>query len=54
MTTPRLAIIGGSGIYDLAGLVDTRWVAVDTPWGAPSDDQSSFGGFGKPDPEPDF
>ena len=38
MTTPRLAIIGGSGIYDLAGLVDTRWVAVDTPWGAPSDE----------------
>ncbi len=26
----------------------------DDPWGAPSDDQSSFGGFGKPDPEPDF
>lgn len=23
----------------------------DDPWGAPSDDQSSFGGFGKPDPE---
>ncbi|HOM13603.1 MAG TPA: S-methyl-5'-thioadenosine phosphorylase [Rubrivivax sp.] len=38
MTTPRLAIIGGSGIYDLAGLADTRWVAVDTPWGAPSDE----------------
>ena len=26
----------------------------DDPWGAPSDDQSSFGGFGKPDPEPEF
>ena len=26
----------------------------DDPWGAPSDDRSSFGGFGKPDPEPDF
>lgn len=26
----------------------------DDPWGAPADDQSSFGGFGKPDPEPDF
>jgi len=34
----RLAIIGGSGVYDLPGLVDTRWVAVDTPWGAPSDE----------------
>lgn len=26
----------------------------DDPWGAPADDRSSFGGFGKPDPEPDF
>ena len=26
----------------------------DDPWGAPSDDQSSFGGFGKHDTEPDF
>lgn len=26
----------------------------DDPWGAPSDGQSSFGGFGKADPEPDF
>jgi 5'-methylthioadenosine phosphorylase len=32
-----LGIIGGSGLYDLAGLTDTRWVSVDTPWGAPSD-----------------
>jgi 5'-methylthioadenosine phosphorylase len=33
-----LGIIGGSGLYELAGLTDTQWVAVDTPWGAPSDD----------------
>lgn len=26
----------------------------DDPWGAPAADQSSFGGFGKPDTEPDF
>ncbi|MBA4177117.1 MAG: S-methyl-5'-thioadenosine phosphorylase [Leptothrix sp. (in: Bacteria)] len=32
-----LAIIGGSGLYDLPGLADTRWVSVETPWGAPSD-----------------
>ena len=32
-----LGIIGGSGLYDLPGLTDTRWVTVDTPWGAPSD-----------------
>lgn len=34
----RLGIIGGSGLYDLPGLRDTAWVAVDTPWGAPSDE----------------
>ena len=33
-----LGIIGGSGMYDLPGLSDTRWVAMDTPWGAPSDE----------------
>lgn len=34
----RIAIIGGSGVYDLPGLTDTRWVGVDTPWGPPSDE----------------
>jgi len=33
-----LGVIGGSGLYDLPGLEDTRWVKVDTPWGAPSDE----------------
>jgi 5'-methylthioadenosine phosphorylase len=33
-----LGVIGGSGLYEMAGLTDTRWVAVDTPWGAPSDE----------------
>ena len=37
MSDPVLAIIGGSGLYDLPGLTETRWVTVDTPWGAPSD-----------------
>ena len=37
MTQPLLAIIGGSGLYDLPGLGTTRWETVDTPWGAPSD-----------------
>ena len=37
MTGTVLAIIGGSGLYDLPGLTDTRWVTVDTPWGVPSD-----------------
>ena len=35
---PRLGIIGGSGLYELPGLTDTRWVGVQTPWGAPSDE----------------
>jgi 5'-methylthioadenosine phosphorylase len=34
----RIGIIGGSGLYDLPGLTDVRSVAVDTPWGAPSDE----------------
>ena len=38
MTRNVLGIIGGSGLYDLPGLADTRWVRVDTPWGAPSDE----------------
>lgn len=32
-----LAIIGGSGLYELPGLADTAWVDVDTAWGKPSD-----------------
>ena len=32
-----LAIIGGSGIYDLPGLSNTEWLDIDTPFGAPSD-----------------
>lgn len=32
-----IGVIGGSGVYDLAGLEEARWQAVDTPWGAPSD-----------------
>ncbi|HTQ13721.1 MAG TPA: S-methyl-5'-thioadenosine phosphorylase, partial [Rhizomicrobium sp.] len=33
-----LGIIGGSGVYDIAGLKDSRWARVESPWGAPSDD----------------
>jgi 5'-methylthioadenosine phosphorylase len=32
-----LGIIGGSGIYDLPGLDNPQWRAVESPWGAPSD-----------------
>jgi 5'-methylthioadenosine phosphorylase len=34
----RLAIIGGSGLYDMADLVDKTSISVPTPWGMPSDD----------------
>jgi len=33
----RFAIIGGSGLYALAGLEEAREVRVDTPFGPPSD-----------------
>jgi 5'-methylthioadenosine phosphorylase len=32
-----LGVIGGSGLYQVEGLRDARWVEVDSPWGAPSD-----------------
>ncbi len=35
---PVLGIIGGSGIYDIEGLTDVRWEAVNSPFGAPSDE----------------
>ena len=37
MVKAVLGIIGGSGLYDLPGLVDTHWVSVESPWGEPSD-----------------
>jgi 5'-methylthioadenosine phosphorylase len=37
MTEPVIGIIGGSGLYDIAGLEDQVWRAVETPWGKPSD-----------------
>jgi len=37
MSDKTLGIIGGSGIYDLAGLEDRKEVVVETPFGAPSD-----------------
>ncbi len=37
MQHPKIAIIGGSGLYDIQGLKNPRWQDIDTPWGAPSD-----------------
>jgi 5'-methylthioadenosine phosphorylase len=34
---PAIGLIGGSGLYALAGLKDAREVSVSTPFGAPSD-----------------
>ena len=32
-----LGVIGGSGLYEIEGLADARWVAIESPFGAPSD-----------------
>jgi 5'-methylthioadenosine phosphorylase len=34
---PRIGIFGGSGLYRMAGLSEVREVAIDTPFGQPSD-----------------
>ena len=33
----RIGIIGGSGLYEIEGFTNQKWVAVKTPFGAPSD-----------------
>ena len=38
MSEWTIGIIGGSGLYEIEGLEDAQWIAVDTPWGAPSDE----------------
>jgi len=37
MSAWTIGIIGGSGLYEIDALDDAQWIAVDTPWGAPSD-----------------
>ncbi|MDT8327753.1 MAG: S-methyl-5'-thioadenosine phosphorylase [Roseovarius sp.] len=37
MTETMIGVIGGSGLYEIDGLADATWQAVETPWGAPSD-----------------
>jgi len=44
MTKTVLGIIGGSGVYDIAGLENARWQRVTSPWGEPSD-ELLFGTF---------
>jgi 5'-methylthioadenosine phosphorylase len=33
-----LGVVGGSGLYEIDGLKNQRWVKIDTPWGDPSDE----------------
>jgi len=37
MTKTVLGIIGGSGVYDIAGLENAQWKRIESPWGEPSD-----------------
>ncbi|SFJ32243.1 S-methyl-5'-thioadenosine phosphorylase [Jannaschia pohangensis] len=38
MSDVVIGIIGGSGLYQIAGLEGAEWRGATTPWGAPSDD----------------
>ncbi|MEL7190514.1 MAG: S-methyl-5'-thioadenosine phosphorylase [Pseudomonadota bacterium] len=33
-----IGILGGSGLYNIEGLEDAQWIAIETPWGDPSDE----------------
>ena len=35
---PVIGVIGGSGVYEIDGLTNTRWERVESPFGAPSDE----------------
>ena len=37
MTETMIAVIGGSGLYEIDGLKGAEWITVETPWGDPSD-----------------
>ena len=38
MTTNKLAIIGGSGLYDIDEFKKRKFLKLETPWGKPSDE----------------
>src|SRR5215510_14036759 len=38
MTKTVLGIIGGSGVYDISGLENSRWKRIESPWGEASDE----------------
>ena len=37
MSKAEIGVLGGSGLYDLAGLDAVETLEIDTPFGAPSD-----------------
>jgi len=47
MTKNKLAIIGGSGLYEIEGLENPKWKLLTTPWGNPSDKILNFKYKGK-------
>ena len=38
MSEWTIGILGGSGLYEMDALEEAQWIAVDTPWGPPSDE----------------
>jgi 5'-methylthioadenosine phosphorylase len=36
-SSPTIGIIGGTGLYEMEGFTDRKWVTVRTPFGKPSD-----------------
>jgi 5'-methylthioadenosine phosphorylase len=38
MSEWTIGVIGGSGLYEIDALEQAQWIAVDTPWGPPSDE----------------
>jgi len=38
MSKHRIGIIGGTGLYNIEGFTNQKWVKVSTPFGKPSDD----------------
>ena len=33
-----IGILGGSGLYAIDALEDAQWIAIESPWGTPSDE----------------
>jgi 5'-methylthioadenosine phosphorylase len=38
MSKHRIGIVGGTGLYNMEGLTNQKWLRLKTPFGAPSDD----------------